>query len=68
MKASELRDKSVDELNKELLDLAREQFNLRMQAASNDQLVQTHMLSRVKKDIARIKTVMSEKKRAENNS
>ena len=43
MKASELKDKSVEELNAELLGLLREQFNLRMQA-STGQLAQTHTL------------------------
>ena len=43
MKAKELREKSVEELNAELLNLLREQFNLRMQAASG-QLQQTHLL------------------------
>jgi large subunit ribosomal protein L29 len=64
MKASELRDKSVEELNKELLELLKEQFNLRMQNATG-QLSTTHQFGRVRKDIARIKTILSEKKRAE---
>ena len=42
MKASELRDKSIEELNAELLGLLREQFNYRMQA-STGQLAQTHL-------------------------
>ena len=45
MKAKELREKSVEELNTELLNLLREQFNLRMQAASG-QLQQSHLLDR----------------------
>lgn len=60
MKASELKAKSVEELNQELLGLLREQFNLRMQAATG-QLNQTHLLRQVRKDIARVKTVLNEK-------
>ncbi|MGM3175618.1 50S ribosomal protein L29, partial [Dickeya lacustris] len=47
MKANELREKSVEELNTELLGLLREQFNLRMQAASG-QLQQTHLVKQVR--------------------
>lgn len=61
MKASELREKSVEELNAELLSLLREQFNLRMQA-STGQLAQTHMLKDVRRNIARVKTVLNQKK------
>jgi large subunit ribosomal protein L29 len=60
MKANELREKSVEELNAELLGLLREQFNLRMQA-STGQLAQTHMLKAVRRDIARVKTILTEK-------
>ena len=60
MKATELRDKSVEELNKELIDLRKEQFNLRMRKATG-QLNQSHLLPKVKRDIARVKTVMNEK-------
>jgi large subunit ribosomal protein L29 len=59
MNASELRSKSQDELNSELLSLRREQFNLRMQQATG-QLNRPHEYSRVRKDIARLKTVMNE--------
>lgn len=52
MKAKELREKSVEELNTELLNLLREQFNLRMQAASG-QLQQSHLLKQVRRDVAR---------------
>ena len=62
MEASELRKKSVEELNEELLELRREQFNLRMQQATGE-LAQNHQHSRVRKDIARIKTVLNELKR-----
>ncbi|MGP7735513.1 50S ribosomal protein L29 [Oceanimonas smirnovii] len=60
MKAQNLREKSVEELNQELLGLLREQFNLRMQA-STGQLAQTHNLKTVRRDIARVKTVLNEK-------
>lgn len=60
MKASELKAKSVEELNQELLGLLREQFNLRMQAATG-QLNQTHLLKQVRRNIARVKTVINEK-------
>ena len=60
MNAVELREKSVDELNQELLDLLKEQFNLRMQKSSG-QLAQTHLLGKVRRDIARVKTVLNEK-------
>ncbi|RJG50685.1 50S ribosomal protein L29 [Motilimonas pumila] len=60
MKASELKDKSVEELNAELLSLLREQFNLRMQA-STGQLGQTHLLKEVRRNIARVKTLLTEK-------
>jgi large subunit ribosomal protein L29 len=60
MKASELREKSAQELNEELLKLRKEQFHLRMQRASG-QLGQYHLLKESRRDIARIKTVIQEK-------
>jgi large subunit ribosomal protein L29 len=60
MKASDLKAKSVEELNAELLGLLREQFNLRMQAATG-QLAQSHLLKQVRRDIARVKTILTEK-------
>ncbi len=60
MKASELREKSADELNSELLKLREEQFKLRM-AASTGQLGQFHLLKQAKRDIARVKTVLQQK-------
>jgi large subunit ribosomal protein L29 len=60
MTATELRQKTPDDLQKELLDLLREQFNLRMQKASQ-QLVQLSRISTVRRDIARVKTVLREK-------
>jgi len=59
MKASDLRSKSQDELNEELLKLRREQFNLRMQQATG-QLARPHEYVRVRKDIARVKTVIGQ--------
>ncbi len=64
MKASELRDRSTEELERELLERRKEQFNLRMQKASG-QLSRTDQLGKVRKSIARIKTVLNERKRAE---
>jgi large subunit ribosomal protein L29 len=63
MNAADLRKKSVDELNEELIALRREQFNLRMQQATGE-LAQVHQHGRVKKDIARVKTVLNELSRA----
>jgi large subunit ribosomal protein L29 len=60
MKASELREKSVEELNKELEDLLREGFNLRMQAGSG-QLGQSHLLRANRRSQARVLTVLKEK-------
>ena len=60
MKASELKDKSVEELNNELKGLLREQFNLRMQKGTG-QLSQPHRVSQVRRDIARVKTVLNQK-------
>ncbi len=61
MKASELRGKSPEELDKQLLELRQEQFKLRMQKATG-QLGQTHLLRQAQRDIARVKTVLGEKK------
>lgn len=60
MKANELRDKSVEELNKELLNLTREKFNLRMQKGSG-QLARPHQMKVVRRNIARVKTILNEK-------
>ncbi|MES1928556.1 50S ribosomal protein L29 [Salinisphaera dokdonensis CL-ES53] len=59
MKAKELREKSPEDLTKELLSLRREQFNLRMQQATGQQ-AQTHQFGAIRRDIARIKTVLRE--------
>ena len=60
MKASELREKSVEELNSELLNLRKEQFNLRLKKATG-QMSQTHLVGEVRKNIARVKTIMAQK-------
>ena len=60
MKASELRGKSETELKQALNDLLREQFNLRMQRGSG-QLSRPSQVQAVRKDIARVKTIMHEK-------
>ena len=60
MKASELRDKSGEDLNKQLLTLREEQFKLRMQK-STGQLWQSHLLKQNQRDIARVKTVLTQK-------
>jgi len=61
MNATELREKNIDELNSEKLELLREQFNLRMQKGTG-QLTQSHLLKDVRRNIARINTVINEKK------
>ena len=60
MKAKELRAKDSAELNKELLELRKAQFSLRMQAATQ-QLQNTSQIGKVRKDIARVKTLLREK-------
>lgn len=60
MKAQELRDKSVDELNAEVQKALAAQFKLRVQKATG-QLSQTHLLKQSRREIARLKTVLSEK-------
>ena len=67
MNASDLRSKSLPELEEELVELRREQFNLRMQGATG-QLAQNHEHRRVRKDIARVKTVMTELTRQEDSN
>jgi large subunit ribosomal protein L29 len=63
MKASELRAKDVAALEKEVSDLLRAHFGLRMQKATQ-QLGNTAQLGRTRRDIARAKTVLAEKKKA----
>ena len=62
MKAADLRNKTATELNDELIALRREQFNLRVQKAIG-QLSQTHQFGQIRRDIARIKTVLSESRK-----
>lgn len=57
---SDLRGKTVEELNEILVGLLRDQFNHRMQKATG-QLGQTHLPAAVRKDIARVKTLINEK-------
>ena len=60
MKANELRSKNDGELGKELLELRKAQFSLRMQI-STQQLSNTSQLGKLRKDIARIKTIQKER-------
>lgn len=60
MKASELRKKTVTELQQQLLELRKELFNLRVQAATT-QAVKPHAAGKARKEVARIKTVLNEK-------
>ncbi len=60
MKANELRQKNQAELGKELLDLRKAQFSMRMQLATQ-QLSNTSQIGKVRKNIARIKTIQREK-------
>ena len=63
MKAVDIRTKSADELNDQLLQLKKEQFNLRFQRASG-QLENTARVRVVRRDIARIKTILGERSRS----
>jgi len=62
MNAKELRQKTKDELNALLLDLARERFNLKMQKGTG-QLAKSDQVSKVRRNIARVNTIISEKAR-----
>ena len=62
-KIADLRSQTVDQLSDELLKLKKEQFNLRFQAATG-QMEKTHRVSEVPKDIARISTLLREKRAA----
>ena len=64
MKASDVRDKTPDQLEDELVKLKKEQFNLRFQKASG-QLEKVSRMKEVRRDIARIKTIQLERKRAQ---
>ena len=63
MKAEDVRAKSDDELRENLLSLRKERFNLRFQAASG-QLENTARAGQVRRDIARIKTVLNERRQS----
>nr|VFJ43691.1 MAG: large subunit ribosomal protein L29 [Candidatus Kentron sp. FM]VFJ45612.1 MAG: large subunit ribosomal protein L29 [Candidatus Kentron sp. FM]VFK06958.1 MAG: large subunit ribosomal protein L29 [Candidatus Kentron sp. FM] len=63
MKLADLREKSDKELNKELLELGREAFNLRMQMGSS-QPVKYSRFKAIRHDVARIKTILNERQRA----
>jgi large subunit ribosomal protein L29 len=67
MQNNELRQKSVEELKKELSDLNREQFNLRFQLKSG-QLTKTDGVRKVRRNIARVKTILTEKKSAQQSA
>jgi len=60
MKAAELRSKSVEDLKGELTELLRAQFSLRMQV-STQQLSKVDQIGKVRRDIARVRTVLAEK-------
>ena len=67
MKAKQLRDKSVKELEQELQERLREQFNLRMQQGSG-QLSRPHQMKTVRREIARIRTIVNEKQQTDSAS
>ncbi|MCB5185405.1 50S ribosomal protein L29 [Methylobacillus caricis] len=67
MKASELRNKTVEELNNELIELRRAQFSLRMQLATQ-QLNKVDQVGKVRRDIARVRSVLAEKAKSANAS
>ena len=64
MNAQELREKSVEELQDDLVGLYKDQFNYRMQNSAG-QLGQVHLIGSIRKDIARVKTIIDEKKNQE---
>ena len=64
MQSNELRNKSVAELKEELANLNREQFNLRFQLKTA-QLQQTDNVRKVRRDIARVKTILAQKQNAQ---
>lgn len=63
MKASDVRSKTADELKDQLVDLKKEQFNLRFQRATQ-QLEKPARVKQVRRDIARIKTILGQKNAA----
>jgi large subunit ribosomal protein L29 len=67
MKAAELRGKSQDELQQELTSLLRAQFSLRMQKATQ-QLTNTSQLGKVRRDIARVRTLLTQKAKGQDKA
>tara|TARA_B100001939_G_scaffold328793_1_gene324434 strand:- start:879 stop:1082 length:204 start_codon:yes stop_codon:yes gene_type:complete len=67
MKFADLKQKTEDELKAELLNLKKEQYNLRFQKSSG-QLENSSQVNKVKKDIARVMTAMSDQKRNNSNA
>ena len=67
MKASELKAKSSDELQKELNSLLRAQFSLRMQKATQ-QLTNTSQMGKVRRDIARVRTLLNQKTKGQDKA
>ena len=63
MKAVDLRAKSVEDLNNELIELRRAQFSMRMQVATQ-QLTKVDQIGKTRRDIARVKTILSQKAKA----
>ncbi|HEV7292030.1 50S ribosomal protein L29 [Devosia sp. RR2S18] len=63
MKSSDVRSKTADELKDQLVDLKKEQFNLRFQRATQ-QLEKPDQVKKVRRDIARVKTILAEKNAA----
>ena len=66
MKVSEMREKSISELGDVKQELLKEQFNLRMQKGSG-QLSKPHQLTRVRRNIARVNTIIAEKQQSGEN-
>ena len=64
MNIEELREKSVEDLQEELITLRKDQFNYRMQNSAG-QLGQVHLIKSVRKDITRLKTIITEKQNSE---
>jgi large subunit ribosomal protein L29 len=62
MNSTELRTKTVEDLKKSLVDLLKERFNLRMQKGLGQSL-KPHLFERVRRDIARVNTIIGEKER-----
>lgn len=60
MNATELKDKSVEELNVTLHELLQDQFKLRMEKATG-QMTETHKIRELRRDIARVKTIINQK-------